>query len=339
MFRSLPIFIFTALMCIHAEAQKSDIVKLFQDEEPLSIRLGYSFKEIKKNTSDSTYFPSILYYSNDQQKWDSLLISVRGRGNFRRKNCFFIPLRIKIKKSEAQGTLFQGHKNLKLVLPCKVASEYNDLVMKEYVCYQMYDQLTPYTFNTRLVNLALTDQGGKQSKSYQLKAFFIEDDDDAAKRFNGKVTNEDLHPRAMNDTCCLRVDLFQYMIANTDWSSSFHHNSKIIQAGRKNIPIAYDFDMAGFVNAPYATYSETLDIKSVRDRVYRGYCRDENVVQFVRKDFIQVMPSVFEALNRYESNFDANEFTNMKKYIQEFFDILINDKSFQKKILEACRTH
>ena len=85
-------------------------------------------------------------------------------------------------------------------------------------------------------------------------------------------------------------------------------------------------------------HNPTLPIGSVRERLYRGYCRDENVAQFVRKDFIETMPSVFEALNRYESNFDPKEFTKMKKYIQEFFDVLNDDKLFRNKILASCRT-
>ena len=46
----------------------------------------------------------------------------------------------------------------------------------------------------------------------------------------------------------------------------------------------------------------------------------------------------FEALNRFETNFDPKEFTKMKKYIQEFFDVLIDDKLFRSKILASCRT-
>jgi hypothetical protein len=57
----------------------------------------------------------------------------------------------------------------------------------------------------------------------------------------------------------------------------------------------------------------------------------------VRKDFIQSMPSVFGMLSRYEHNFDPNEFAKMKKYIQEFFDILNDDKAFQNRILKVCR--
>jgi hypothetical protein len=338
MLRLISIFFFAVLIWIDTVAQNSNQPKLFQAEQPLSIRLEYSFKEIIKSNSDSVYFPSVLYYSSDRQHWDSVKIGVRGRGKFRRATCFFTPIRIKIDKDNAKGTLFQGNRNLKLVLPCKTAPQYNDLVLKEYICYQMYEPLTPYNFKTRLLNASVADVGGKQKKIYDVKAFFIEDDDVAAKRYNGKAVDDNLVPRQINDTCSLRFDFFEYMIANTDWSSSFRHNSKTIRIGNKFVPIAYDFDMAGFVNASYAQPNPTLPIGSVRERLYRGYCRDENVAEFVRKDFIETMPSVFEALNRYESNFNAKEFDKMKKYIQEFFDILSDDKLFRNKTLANCRT-
>ena len=173
MLRLLSIFFFfSELMWIDAGAQNSNPPKLFQDEEALSIRLGYSFKEIIKSTSDSVYFPSVLYYSSDKQNWDSVKIGVRGRGKFRRENCFFTPIRIKIDKDDAKGTLFQGNRNLKLVLPCRTGPQYNDLLLKEYMCYQMYEPLTPYTFHTRLLNGSVTDLGGKQSKTYEVNGFF-----------------------------------------------------------------------------------------------------------------------------------------------------------------------
>src|SRR5688572_23265970 len=261
------ILFFIELISIDAVAQSSKHPKVFEEEEILSIRLAYSFNQILKSTSDSVYFSSTMYYSRDMQSWDSVRIGVRGRGKFRRENCFFTPIRIKIDKDDAKGTLFQGNRNLKLVLPCKTGNRYNDLVLKEYICYQMYEPLTPYTFKTRLLNASVADVGGKQKKIYDVKAFFIEDDDVAAKRYNGKAVDDNLVPRQINDTCSLRFDFFEYMIANTDWSSSFQHNSKTIRIGNKFVPIAYDFDMAGFVNASYAQPNPTLPIGNVRERL------------------------------------------------------------------------
>ena len=38
------------------------------------------------------------------------------------------------------------------------------------------------------------------------------------------------------------------------------------------IPIPYDFDFSGLVDAPYATPPDVLKIANVRQRFYRGYC-------------------------------------------------------------------
>jgi len=49
--------------------------------------------------------------------------------------------------------------------------------------------------------------------------------------------------------------------------------------------------MSGLVDAPYSVVSETTEGEignqnSVRDRLYRGWCRSDEVTQYVRKEFI-----------------------------------------------------
>ena len=336
--RITVILIHILVICLRA--QDSDRTPLFQEEQSLSVRLTVSLKDIKKNTNDSTYFPAVLYYKDIQNRWDSIPIDIRARGNFRRKHCTFPPLRIKIKKGDAKETLFAGTKSLKLVLPCHVPKNNNDLILKEYICYQLYEPITPYVFSTRLVDITLNDETGKQVKTQELKGFFIEDDDAAAKRFHAKVINkEKLHPLLLQDTSSIRLDLFQYMIANTDFSTTFLHNVDIIQTkAGLYIPIAYDFDMSGFVNAPYATFDETLGIHSVRDRVYKGFCRNENVAESVRQEYIRMEPKIMDVINTYESFFDPKEIDGMKKYMNEFFTIIKNDGSYREKIIQQCRT-
>jgi hypothetical protein len=40
--------------------------------------------------------------------------------------------------------------------------------------------------------------------------------------------------------------------------------------------------MAGIVNAPYATVHDFMAISSVRERLYRGFCREETMIEYVR---------------------------------------------------------
>ncbi|MBY0433619.1 MAG: hypothetical protein K2U26_05880 [Cyclobacteriaceae bacterium] len=320
-------------------AQNQDVTPLFKEEKALDLKLAFSIKDIKKKTNDSTYLPATLYLKNASGAWDSVKIDIRARGIFRRENCYFPPIRIKADKKDTKGTLLEGNKSLKLVLPCKNNDGKNALVMKEYICYQMFEQITPYYFNTRLANLELTEIDDNKRKVTLVTAFLIEDDDLVAKRHKAKVMdNLKIPPLVLNDTCALQHDFFQYLVANTDWSTTFLHNAKLIfQEPKKYIPLAYDFDMSGFVNPPYAKVNPALGIANVRERLYRGFCRKEPVVQFVRKQILEKEPVLLGTIDQYEKDFLPRDFNDMKKYTAEFFNVLKDESQFKRNILEGCR--
>ena len=319
-------------------SQQKEIPTIFQDTQPLSLQLSFSMREIKKNLNDTIYYPSFLTYKNDQGVWDSLSVGIRARGNFRRKNCYFPPLRLKMKKSHVAGTPFEENKSFKLVLPCLNVKSANNLILREYLCYKLLEPVTPYFFHTRLANITLTDQSNKQTKSHSIIGFLIEDDDLIADRFNGQVLDQIILPRQLNDTTAIVHYFFEYMIANTDWSTTTQHNTKVIQLPpNKKVPLSYDFDMAGLVNAPYATINESLNIKSVKERLYRGYCRDESVTEYVREKYIQLESEIMNVVSDHQSYFSEGEYMVMKKYIEEFFTILKDDKKFKVAILFTCR--
>ena len=320
-------------------AQNSNVTSLFKEEKPIDIKLKFSIKDIKKNTNDSVFMPSVLYYKNESGTYDSLKISIRVRGDYRLKTCYFPPLRIKIEKSVSKGTPFEGNKSLKLVIPCQTADNKNYLLNKEYICYQMYEAITPYYFNTRLVNLEFIEDG-KKAKNFQLAGFFIEDDDLVADRHKGKIGEGlKVHPMTLQDTTAIRYEMFQYMVANTDWSTTFQHNTKLlVKDPKKYIPLAYDFDLSGFVNPPYAVVDPSLGIETVTDRLYRGFCRSPQVMQFVRQEFISKESAIMAAIDNNASMFDPKQIESMKKYTKEFFVIFKDDNRFKQNITDKCRT-
>ena len=339
---SLAKHIFAILLCCAfasiCKSQQKEIPPIFQDTQPLSLQLSFSMREVKRSLNDTVFFPSYLNYKNNQGEWDSLDVGIRARGNFRRKHCYFPPLRLKMKKSKATGTPFEGNKSFKLVLPCQNVKSANNLILREYLCYKLLEPVTPYHFHTRLVNITLIDQSGKQSKSHSVSGFLIEDDDLIAHRFNGQVLDQIILPKQLNDTAAVIHDFFEYLIANTDWSTTVQHNTKVIQLPpNKKVPLSYDFDMAGLVNAPYATIDESLDIKSVQQRLYRGYCRDESIMEHVRAKYIQLEPEVMNVVTDHQSYFSEDELPVMKKYIAEFFNTIKDDKRFRDAILLKCR--
>lgn len=335
----LSIFFLLALGNFSWSQQELRKTPLFQDSHPLEIKLGYSFKEVKSRKSDEEGKSGFLFYGNEDQGWDSIPVITRGRGNFRRDQCFFTPLKVHMKKKEVKGTLFEGNKTLKVVLPCQNARDASDFLVKEYICYKLYEPLSPFHFNSRLINLNLIDEGSKQQKGYEVKAIFIEDDGLVAERFGAKLhKGREMNPLRLQDTASVVHDFFQFFIGNTDWSAAVQHNVTIMQLpNAAYIPLCYDFDMTGMVNAHYATVSDKLNINSVRQRLYRGFCRDESLFQYVRGYYLEREPLVWEAFDQAAVHLNPREVSSMKQYMVEFFDILKSDKKFKDEIFSRCR--
>ena len=314
---------------------------LFQTLEPLPLKVSGSIKYTKGNSNDSTYITNQVFFQHPDGRQDSLQYNAKVRGNFRLKTCYFSPLKIQLKPKNAKDTPFAGNKNLKLVLPCQNTSDKNRLILKEYLCYRFYELITPFYFKTRLTAIALTETSKKKPRSYELLGFFVEDNQKVAERNGGKVMKElKLHPKYFDDLNTIRHDFFQFMIGNVDWSSSFQHNSNILKISpAKYVPLAYDFDMAGFVNAAYARENApAMSNGDIKSRIYRGYCREKSLMKSVREEYIKLEPSIFSLLDNYKEEFPKSEFSEMRQYLEQFFKILNNDTAFESQILNSCRT-
>jgi hypothetical protein len=332
------------LLCIalplFARAQETEMPRLFSTEVPLKIRLHFAIKEVKSTPSD-TIFSHTQIQVNTTETWQTIPVEVRARGNFRRANCFFPPLRLHFSKKDIANTVFKGNRSLKLVLPCQKSNAYNTLIDKEYLIYKMYEHLSPYYFHTRLADIELTDDREAKSKSYMVHGFFIEDDDEVADRHHGKIIepiDHRIHPLQLSDTAAVVQDLFQYMISNTDWSTVMQHNNKVMQLNNgKYIPLAYDFDMSGFVDAPYATVSETIGTSDVTERVYRGFCHPEPVFEYVRQHYLNEEKNLMDLISAHSAILGEPESKRLKNYLSLFFDTLRSDRAFKSEIVSKCR--
>lgn len=82
-----------------------------------------------------------------------------------------------------------------------------------------------------------------------------------------------LRPEQVDPVAFSKMAMFQYLVGNTDWSVQYQ-NIKLLAADTNSVATAvpYDFDHEGIVNAPYAKPAEELEMSSVKQRRYRGYC-------------------------------------------------------------------
>lgn len=325
-------------------AEKAEkITKLFQEDKILNLKLEYSNKNLDRQTNDSTYLDTDIAFQQEDGSWKVLPSKIRARGNFRRNNCYFPPAKIKINKSVAEGTLFEGNKKLKLVLPCLQQKSANDDVVKEYLAYKLFEVISPYHFKTRLVNIDFTENRGKRVLSHSLKGFLIEDDDLVAERFDGNKLERFVHPLQQDAKTSLVNAFFQYLIANTDYSTAYQHNQKLLFIEKKSICIPYDFDMSGLVDASYSVVSqiqgEVLKISDVKQRLFRGFKRDEIAFAEVREEYLENKDQMFEVVDGLKSQFeDPATFIRAREFIITFFNIIEDDLQFRREIVNKART-
>ena len=324
-----PFLVFFIVLTQEFQAQdgkNSQAVNLFSDQDMLYLKLNYSNKGVKENSNDSTYIKTELSYKQKDGSWIELNAKIKRRGKNRLKNCYFTPIKLKVKKSVAAGTVFEGNNKLKLVLPCIQQKDLNDNILKEFMAYKLYESISPYHFKTRLATIEYREIRGEKVKLHRLKGVLIEDIDKVADRYQGRVIQQDIHPLSQDGTCAIRNDFFQFMIGNTDYSIAHQHNQKLLYIDTKILPVPYDFDMSGLVNASYAVVPTAngypLDIDNVSQRLFRGYKRDERVYQKIREEFLNNQTALFEIIDSLnpvlitQKNFrkPENIFQNFLKY-------------------------
>ena len=128
------------------------------------------------------------------------------------------------------------------------------------------------------------------------------------------------------------------MIGNTDFSLGGLHNAELVRTSTgNNIPIAYDFDYAGAVNASYATPDPRLHIKSVRERQFRGYCAWNAEYAKALPLFAEKKDAIYglyaDALGQLLSPRTVKETLS---YFDDFYKDFLTPKDAQRKIFDDC---
>src|SRR5439155_9745056 len=213
-----------------------------------------------------------LSYCEEGSREMSIPARVKTRGDFRkrREDCFYPPLLLQFSKDgAAKGTIFDEQSKFKLVMPCKG----DDYVVREWLAYKIYNLVTPKSFLARLVKVQLKDD---KNRSFGRPFFgmLIEEEEQMAKRNQCIPVKLKIKGQQTLPDYFLGMAVFEYLIGNTDWSVEYRQNIKLLKGDSSSVPVAvpYDFDHAGIVNAPYARPDEQLQMSSVRERRYRGYC-------------------------------------------------------------------
>jgi hypothetical protein len=272
----------------------------------------------------------------------ALPVQVRARGEFRRdrRNCNFPPLRLDFSRDQTSGTVFEGENRLKLVTPCHDdRDEYQRYVYDEYLAYRVLNTLTPYSFRVRLVEITYEDIEGDYETRTKF-GFLIESDEHMAERNRATHVEADgMRPQYADGDHSVIVDLFSYMIGNLDWSTVLFHNAVLIRTeDARYLAVPYDFDFSGVVNARYATEPPELanQVRSVRERLYRGFCRPQLQFETVAQHFLSKRGAIEELYRTFALYRDPEEREEALEYYEGFWKVVRDRGEFEDEILDEC---
>ena len=308
---------------------------LFESEEILHLKIKLNVKETINDRELREEHEAVLYYNEN----DSLDVKLSVRGNTRANPslCKFPPLKVNFKKKQVKGTLFKGQNKMKLVTHCNDRSLNEEYILREYYVYKLFQLVSPYSFQVRLCRISYIDTNGKFDPKEHY-GFLIEDIDDLAARFEmeqykGNLLNQDAFYRSELD----KLVFFQFMVGNLDWSVPRQHNFKLIYGDGVTAPIAvpYDFDFSGMVNTTYAKPPPEINVTTVRQRNFRGFCRTPGTYEAVAQEFIELKP-VFYALYTSSEVLSRKSIDQSIKYLDSFYEVIENEKKLRKEIITKC---
>lgn len=326
---------------------------LFSSHDMMEVAVPIDFKTLchPREAADCDYTPTELEYADQYGERHVMPIEVIIRGGWRSlaRNCSAPLLFIRFDQGSTAGTPFEGQTLLPLTTHCgqglsieanrfrEQRTDWEQYLLKEYLAHRLYNVITPVSLNARLVQITYPnpDKPNRKIRSY---AFFTEHFDAVAAR-NGQqvIARGGLDPEKLDMRVAGLVALFQFMIGNTDWSIMRERNIILLQdpAGAQ-LPLPYDFDMSGLVDAQYAGPAPNLPIKEVRDRHFLGFCSPGLEQDSLYEPYLENKEALL-SLVKTVPGLDRKSVKSTLRYLQEFFEILESEELRTKQIVNQCK--
>jgi hypothetical protein len=342
---ALVLFLAAVFMSPAAAQDSTRKSPLFDSHEVLRVKIEAPFSTLMFKRDNDEYQDGVLRMEDRSGAVQSFDLKLRTRGHYRAdaKHCRFAPLLLNFRKKQVQGTVLDGQDKLKLVTHCENRSAYEQSLLLEYLAYRILNQLTDLSFRVRLLQVEYVDpEKGKRPLSRY--AFLVEDDKELSERIGMPrvkaefTTAEQLYPQQ-----AVLIAVFQYLIGNTDYSAirgaageTCCHNAVLFNApDGAMVPVPYDFDLAGLVDAPYATPNPSLKIRDVKQRLYRGYCIHNAILDapidliFDRRNAVMQLLQDQEGLNKASKR-------SASRFVEMYFDRVEDSSSVERYLLKEC---
>lgn len=317
---------------------------LFSSDEPLVMRLEAPLRTVLASRDDPEYRPARIELDGVGDEPLSIDLRIRVRGKSRTEACRFPPLLLNFPSEQPEGSPFAGEHRLKLVTHCLDNPDHEQHVQLERQIYLALNLLTDASLRTRAVAISYFDSD-RGREIVDRRGFLIEDEERFAARSGLTAVAVERVDRTRYDPNALAMlDVFQYFIGNTDWSAlegpadetCCHNVVPFERSDGALFPVPYDFDATGLVEAPYALPAERLPIQSVRQRLYRGACRDLADLEPVLAVFA-ARRDALTALFTTDTGLPARAAARARAYIDDFYAVLGDESKAEREFRRNCR--
>lgn len=319
--------------------------RLFKSDEPLTITFTTNLRDMlrERDSTKVEWHDAEMLVRDAAGVEETVAVRLRARGHFRRQsvNCAFPPIFVRATREDRDDTILQGSPRVKLVTPCRPGrADYQQYIFTEYLAYRTYQVIDPVHHRTRLAKVTYVDAENRV-KPIEVTAFFLETGEEVADQAKMTFTERtgvtwEFIPNEVID----RISMFQYWVANTDWSVAGLHNMIMLE-GEKMVyrPVAYDFDWTGLVNTRYSKPNEMLGLKSTRQRLHRGPCRTAEQWAPTIAFFKEKRTEIDALWSTPLEGQDPKILAAGKKYLDELWPILDDPRRFKREIIDQCQPH
>lgn len=305
-------------------------VDWLREGQSVTLLVETDLLQLDETRFEQEYQPALLRIKNGPVVYREEA-KVRTRGHFRCRHCDLPPIKIKVKKEKMIAAGFGKWNEFKIVMPCKKGKLYEQYVLKEYLAYKLFNLVTDRSFRVKLFNIRMQDIN-RRDFYYSPAAFLVEHAEEVEDRLGGKEMKESssFNPRDFSRRDYTRLQVFQYMIGNTDWMPVTAQNLKVIRLADGSIlPIPYDFDFSGLVSTDYAIPNPRTGLSDVRERVFMGNGKSREEIEAVLDEFRAVQNEMISTVARFEA-LDFRERKRMIRYLQSFFSVIGDPQQVEK---------
>ncbi len=337
-----PILALAALLICSPAVDADTSVPLFENHDLLEVTLTAEFPAIfrERDQTKSKYHPATLSYTDDSGNPVTLPVNIKTRGQFRlqRENCRYPLLFWGFDTGDVTETIFAGQDVLPVITHCQSSRRYEQYLLQEYLAYRLFQTLTERSFHLRLMQIKYVNKKKLRTKG-TFYAFAVENWDALAERLGAtRIEPEKFNPLNGDPFDTVLMNVFQYMIGNTDWSAVYGHNIVLLEDVDSGsiTPLPFDLDSSGVVDPLYATPGENLPIRSVRQRLYRGLCRPDEHYFPVFDRFRERRTLVYD-LYRQQDGLRNRERDRTLRYFDLFYEIIDSSEESRRQIIGRCR--